>query len=72
VHHPRQYSIASPRDGERPGYDNLSLTFKRVLEDHEGNPVRGVASKSCGFRAMHKGKGWCARSSGSSRTRTAS
>jgi benzoyl-CoA 2,3-dioxygenase component A len=43
-HHARQYSIASPRDGERPGYNNLSLTVKRVLDDHEGNPVRGVAS----------------------------
>ena len=43
-HHPRQYSIASPRNGERPGYNNLSLTIKRVLEDHQGNPVRGVAS----------------------------
>jgi benzoyl-CoA 2,3-dioxygenase component A len=44
AHHPRQYSIASPRNGERPGYNNLSLTIKRVLEDHRGNPVRGVAS----------------------------
>ena len=43
-HHPRQYSIASPRNGERPGYNNLSLTVKRVLEDHQGRPVRGVAS----------------------------
>jgi benzoyl-CoA 2,3-dioxygenase component A len=43
-HHPRQYSVASPREGERPGYNNLSLTIKRVLEDHEGRPVRGVAS----------------------------
>jgi len=43
-HHPRQYSIASPRNGERPGYNNLSLTIKRVLEDHQGNPVRGVGS----------------------------
>jgi benzoyl-CoA 2,3-epoxidase subunit A len=43
-HHPRQYSIASPRNGERPGYNNASLTIKRVLEDHQGNPVRGVAS----------------------------
>ena len=43
-HHPRQYSIASPRNGERPGYNNLSLTIKRVLEDHHGKPVRGVAS----------------------------
>ena len=44
AHHPRQYSIASPRNGERPGYNNLSLTIKRVLEDHAGKPVRGVAS----------------------------
>ena len=44
AHHPRQYSIASPRNGERPGYNNLSLTIKRVLEDHQGQPVRGVAS----------------------------
>ena len=43
-HHARQYSIASPRNGERPGYNNVSLTIKRVLEDHSGNPVRGVAS----------------------------
>jgi benzoyl-CoA 2,3-epoxidase subunit A len=43
-HHARQYSIASPRNGERPGYNNLSLTVKRVLEDHQGKPVRGVGS----------------------------
>lgn len=44
AHHARQYSIASPRDGERAGYNNVSLTVKRVLEDHQGQPVRGVAS----------------------------
>jgi benzoyl-CoA 2,3-dioxygenase component A len=44
AHHARQYSIASPRDGERAGYNNVSLTVKRVLADHQGNPVRGVAS----------------------------
>lgn len=43
-HHARQYSIASARNGERPGYNNLSLTIKRVLEDRDGNAVRGVAS----------------------------
>ncbi|MEX8517710.1 MAG: benzoyl-CoA 2,3-epoxidase subunit BoxA [Leptothrix sp. (in: b-proteobacteria)] len=43
-HHARQYSIASPRNGERPGYNNISLTIKRVLEDHQGQPVRGVGS----------------------------
>jgi benzoyl-CoA 2,3-dioxygenase component A len=44
AHHARQYSISSPRNGERPGYNNLSLTIKRVLEDSHGNAVRGVAS----------------------------
>ncbi len=44
THHARQYSVASPRNGERPGYNNLSLTVKRVIEDHSGNPVKGVAS----------------------------
>ena len=43
-HHARQYSIASPRNGERPGYNNLSVTVKRVVEDHDGQPVKGVAS----------------------------
>jgi benzoyl-CoA 2,3-dioxygenase component A len=43
-HHARQYSVASPRNGERPGYNNLSLTVKRVLADHGGQPVHGVAS----------------------------
>ena len=44
LHMPRQYSIASPRNGERPGYNNLSLTVKRVTEDHQGRPFRGVGS----------------------------
>ena len=43
-HHARQYSSASPRNGERPGYNNGALTVKRVLEDHEGKRVRGVCS----------------------------
>ncbi len=43
-HHARQYSIASPRNGERAGYNNLSLTVKRVLQDYHGKPVRGVGS----------------------------
>jgi benzoyl-CoA 2,3-dioxygenase component A len=43
-HHVRLYSVASPRDGERPGYNNLSLTIKRITVDHDGRPVRGVAS----------------------------
>jgi len=44
LHHARQYSIASPRNGERAGYNNLSLTVKRVVQDHQGQPVKGVAS----------------------------
>ena len=44
AHNARHFSIASPRNGERPGYNNLSLTIKRVLEDHQGQPVRGVGS----------------------------
>ena len=43
-HHARQYSISSPRDGERPGYNNLALTVKRVLVDHQGRAVQGVCS----------------------------
>ena len=44
AHHARQYSIASPRNGERAGYNNVSLTVKRVVEDHDGKPVQGVCS----------------------------
>ncbi len=29
AHLPRLYSVSSPRDGERPGYGNVSLTVKR-------------------------------------------
>jgi benzoyl-CoA 2,3-dioxygenase component A len=43
-HYARQYSIASPRNGERAGYNNLSLTVKRVVQDHQGQAVKGVAS----------------------------
>ena len=43
-HHVRLYSVASPRDGERPRYNNVALTVKRVTEDHAGNSVLGVGS----------------------------
>jgi benzoyl-CoA 2,3-dioxygenase component A len=43
-HVARQYSVASPRNGERPGYQNIALTVKRVTQDHQGRDVRGVAS----------------------------
>ena len=32
AHLPRLYSISSPRDGERPGFNNVSLTVKREAE----------------------------------------
>ncbi len=55
AHHARQYSIASPRNGERPGYNNLSLTVKRVTEDHQGKPVQGVCSSYlCGLKVGDK------------------
>jgi benzoyl-CoA 2,3-dioxygenase component A len=40
----RLYSVASPRDGERVEHNNLSITVKRVTEDHEGKPTRGACS----------------------------
>ena len=43
-HYLRMYSVASPRDGERPGYNNLALTVKRVVGEVDGQQVRGVAS----------------------------
>ncbi|MES2257112.1 MAG: benzoyl-CoA 2,3-epoxidase subunit BoxA [Pseudomonadota bacterium] len=43
-HYLRMYSVASPREGERDGYNNLALTVKRVVSDHDGNPALGVAS----------------------------
>jgi benzoyl-CoA 2,3-dioxygenase component A len=43
-HYMRMYSVASPRGGERDGYNNLALTVKRVVEDHAGRPTVGVAS----------------------------
>ena len=42
-HHARQYSVASPRNGERPGYNNLSLTVKRVVGEAGGG--RGPVEK---------------------------
>ena len=43
-HNVRLYSVASARDGERPGFNNIALTIKRIVEDEDGNPVHGVAS----------------------------
>lgn len=43
-HYVRLYSVASPREGERPGYNNIALTVRRVISDHEGNPTKGICS----------------------------
>ena len=43
-HVARQYSIASPRHGEDPECNNLALIVKRVDQDAQGRPARGVAS----------------------------
>jgi benzoyl-CoA 2,3-dioxygenase component A len=43
-HYVRLYSVASPRNGERPNYNNLSLTVKRVTQDHAGKAIVGVGS----------------------------
>jgi len=40
-HHLRLYSVASPRDGERTGHNNVALTVKRVISE---NGEKGVAS----------------------------
>lgn len=44
-HNIRLYSVASPRDGERPNHNNVALTVKRVIVDAEdGIRHVGVAS----------------------------
>ncbi len=43
-HHVRLYSVASPRDGERPRYNNVALTIKRVTENHEGETIAAPGS----------------------------
>jgi benzoyl-CoA 2,3-dioxygenase component A len=44
-HRMRLYSIASPRDGERPNTNNLALNVKRVAEPAANGAIqRGVAS----------------------------
>lgn len=43
--HPlRLYSVASPRDGERPNHNNLSLTVKRVTHSDDGQEIPGLCS----------------------------
>lgn len=43
-HYLRMYSVASARDGERESYNNVALTVKRVVTDHDGKAALGVAS----------------------------
>ena len=52
-HHARQYSIASPRNGERPGYNNLSLTVKRV-ESEDGRPAGVCSNYLCDLKKGDK------------------
>jgi benzoyl-CoA 2,3-dioxygenase component A len=40
----RLYSVASPRDGERPNHNNLALTIKRVRTEKDGEQVEGLGS----------------------------
>ncbi|HXH03678.1 MAG TPA: benzoyl-CoA 2,3-epoxidase subunit BoxA [Candidatus Competibacteraceae bacterium] len=40
----RLYSVASPRDGERPKHNNVALTVKRVRYEQDGEIHYGVAS----------------------------
>ena len=42
-HLPRLYSVSSPRDGERPGFNNLSLTVKREAQGLCSNYVCDLA-----------------------------
>ncbi len=43
-HHVRLYSVASPRDGERPNHNNVALTVKREITEADGQRYPGVAS----------------------------
>ncbi|GAB4351136.1 MAG: hypothetical protein Kow006_14830 [Gammaproteobacteria bacterium] len=43
-HMMRLYSVASPRDGERPNHNNLALTIKRVRVEKDGAQIEGLGS----------------------------
>lgn len=43
AHLPRLYSISSPRDGERAGYHNISLTVKREAQGLASNYLCDLA-----------------------------
>jgi len=46
----RLYSVASPRDGERPNHNNVALTVKRERVEKDGKVYYGVASSYlCGL-----------------------
>jgi benzoyl-CoA 2,3-dioxygenase component A len=54
-HYVRLYSIASSREGERPRYNNIALTVKRVTHDHNGNPCKASRRTICAtFRKVRK------------------
>lgn len=43
-HKIRLYSVCSPRDGERPNFNNVALTVKRVIYDEDGEQKKGIGS----------------------------
>ncbi|GAB3677469.1 benzoyl-CoA 2,3-epoxidase subunit BoxA [Salinisphaera aquimarina] len=43
-HRMRLYTVSSPRDGERPNYNNVALTVKREFGEGDSAAQRGVAS----------------------------
>jgi benzoyl-CoA 2,3-dioxygenase component A len=52
AHHMRAYSIASDRNGETAGSQEMALTIKRVVDEWEGQPYYGVASNfMCDLKA---------------------
>ena len=54
-HVARQYSVASARNGERPGYNNLALTVKRVTQDHQA--ARARRGQQLPVRRTHRRQG---------------
>lgn len=51
-HRPRHYSVANPRDGERPGDNNVSLFIRRVVGPPGALRVEGsVSNLMCDLRA---------------------
>lgn len=52
--HVRQYSVSTARDGELPGINTLANSVKRLLLNHEGEAVNGVANNYLGDLLLGK------------------